>query len=188
MFLRCVANPKERPSVDGDGDFVSIPTFNYADGARFSISMWANSDVCDSEDPSPSLWGYLYSHNQVSERVSILSGDNSNINIYQGCGVRGDSRQSAGMTTSSAGGGFMRFVFVGGSGYMLFDVPFSTLMERRPGAAMLEDVTFNQFGFTYAGTSLTVYVNGLQLQEYRECSNARLGRSGCCELSFVRES
>ena len=64
MFLRCVANPKER-SVDGDGDFVSIPTFNYADGARFSISMWANSDVCDPEDPSPSLWGYLYSHNQV---------------------------------------------------------------------------------------------------------------------------
>ena len=50
---------------------------------------------------------------------SILSGDNSNINIYQGCGVRGDSRQSAGMTTSSAGGGFMRFVFVGGSGYIL---------------------------------------------------------------------
>ena len=49
---------------DGDGDFVSIPTFDYADGARFSISMWANTDVCDPEDPTPSIFGYLYSHNQ----------------------------------------------------------------------------------------------------------------------------
>ena len=64
MFLRCIANPRERPSVDGDGDFVSIPTFNYYDQSRFSISMWAATDVCDPNDPTPSIFGYIYSHNQ----------------------------------------------------------------------------------------------------------------------------
>eukprot|EP01051_Picozoa_sp_SAG22_P017190 SAG22_NODE_2592_length_2407_cov_1.497834_3_plen_102_part_00 len=31
----------------------------------FTISMWVASDVCDPTDPTPSIFGYIYSHNQI---------------------------------------------------------------------------------------------------------------------------
>ena len=140
---------------DGDGDYVSFPTFDYydakpgkqvgdfgSDSPSFTISMWASTDVCDPADPTPSVFGYVFSHNQDSDSHP-LAADNSNINIYQGC----------------ANGGYMRFVFVGASGFASYDVPFQMLIE----GGSLEDVTFAQFGFTFSGNSITMYVNGLQL-------------------------
>ena len=140
---------------DGDGDYVSFPTFDYydakpgkqtgdfgSDSPSFTISMWASTDVCDPADPTPSVFGYVFSHNQDSDSHP-LAADNSNINIYQGC----------------ANGGYMRFVFVGANGFASYDVPFQMLVE----GGSLEDVTFAQFGFTFSGNSITMYVNGLQL-------------------------
>ena len=49
---------------DGDGDFVSIPNFDYYDGQRWTFSMWVTSDVCDPHDKTPSVYGYIYSHTQ----------------------------------------------------------------------------------------------------------------------------
>ena len=53
--------------------------------------MWAATDVCDPNDPTPSIFGYIYSHNQQTSldangqiHGGILSAENSNINIYQG--------------------------------------------------------------------------------------------------------
>lgn len=88
------------------------------------------------------------SHPHVDSSVpskddNFLLADNSNINIYQGC----------------QNNGYMRFVFVGETGFASYDVPF-TMLEV---GGHLEDVTFTQFGFTFSGNSITMYVNGLQL-------------------------
>ena len=148
---------------DGDGDYVSIPTFDYYDAKpgkqtgdfgssspSFSISMWVDTDVCDPDDPTPSVFGYLFSHNQDSTSHP-LAADNSNINIYQSC----------------TGGGYVRFVFVGATGYVVYDVPIGTLDGGRGDGSLDYTATYTQFGFTFSGNTITTYVNGLQLQPWQ---------------------
>jgi hypothetical protein len=142
---------------DGDGDFVSIPNFKYYDGARWSFSMWISTDVCDPDDPTPSIFGYIYSHNQLSGAAgsNLLTADNQNINVYQSCA----GSNTAQLVDSS---GYVRFVFVGDAGFLSFDVTVDSI-ERN----LDEHAAFTQFAVTFNSDDVEVYVNGVALAPYQ---------------------
>ena len=95
-----------------------IPNFNYYNGESWSFSMWVASDVCDPTDPTPSIFGYIYSHNQQAGtqavNQNILQGDNQNINVYQSC----------------SNGGYVRFVFVASEGFGSFDINLAAIDDN----------------------------------------------------------
>ena len=64
---------------DGDGDFVSIQNFAYADDGKFSISFWFTKEACTAGN-----YEYMYSHVE-DENLNIFETTNSNLNIYLGC-------------------------------------------------------------------------------------------------------
>jgi hypothetical protein len=123
---------------DGDDDYVSIPNFNYYGGQRFTISMWIQSAVCDASDPTPSVYGYVYSHAQTTD-PNILTSSNQNINMYQSC----------------RNGGFLRIVMVASRGFASWDVPVATLDSNIDPSA-----TFTHFSVVYNTNTIEMYVNG----------------------------
>ena len=60
------------------------------------------------------------------------------------------------LRTGCADGGFMRFVIVGSTNWILFDVPFSVLNGHLEQGVLESERPFTQFGFTFAGPTMTV--------------------------------
>ena len=50
----------------------------------------------------------------------------------------------------------MRFVIVGSTNWILFDVPFSVLNGHLEQGVLESERPFTQFGFTFAGPTMTV--------------------------------
>ena len=88
-------------SFDGDGDYVTIEHFQYADDATFTIAFWMTKEDCTSNP-----YEYLYSHNEFLDR-DIDDESNSNVNIYMGCEEQGGGWSDAG------GGSILRYNIVG---------------------------------------------------------------------------
>lgn len=132
---------------DGDGDYIQIPNFKYYDGARWSFSMWVATDVCDPNDPTPSIFGYIYSHNQLegTAGTNIQSADNQNINVFQSCA----GARTAQLVDSS---GYVRFMFVADAGFVSFDVTLDSVEQN------LDDhASFTQFAVTFNSDDIEVY-------------------------------
>ena len=60
------------------------------------------------------------------------------------------------LRTGCGDGGFMRFVIVGSTNWILFDVPFSVLNGHLEQGVLESERPFTQFGFTFAGPTMTV--------------------------------
>ena len=136
---------------DGDGDFVSIPNFKYYDGARWAFSMWIATDVCDPNDPTPSIFGYIYSHAELegAAGANLQTSQNQNINVFQSCATA----RTAQLVDSS---GYVRFMFVADAGFISFDVTLDSIEGN-----LDQHSAFTQFAVTFNSDDIELYVNGI---------------------------
>ena len=81
---------------DGDGDYITVKSFEYAADGRFTVAMWMTKVAC-----TGGIYEYLYSHTAHPQR-SISGHGNPNVNIYIGC-------ESSGGGWSTLGGSVLRF-------------------------------------------------------------------------------
>jgi len=80
---------------DGDGDYVTIAHFDYAQDGRFAISFWSTKEGC-----TGGIYEYLYSHHNDDNPATQY--DHAFINIYLAC-------EQAGGGWSTAGGSVIRY-------------------------------------------------------------------------------
>eukprot|EP01043_Picozoa_sp_COSAG02_P022592 COSAG02_NODE_1179_length_14040_cov_8.036439_1_plen_1312_part_00 len=101
---------------DGDGDYFTVPTWDYALDATFSISVWMVKEEC-----TAGLYEYLYSH-QTDDTVGtdqIAEGGvrNAFVMFYIGC-------EGQGAVTSTLQGAVMRYWISDDAGTAgVFDYP-----------------------------------------------------------------
>ena len=86
---------------DGDGDYFTVHSWNYAADATFSISVWMVKEEC-----TAGLYEYLYSHqmdDQVgTDQIAENGVANAFVMFYIGC-------EGQGSVTSNLDGSIMRF-------------------------------------------------------------------------------
>ena len=66
-------------SVDGAGDYVTIPNFDYASDGSFTLGYWFTKETCNVGE-----WEYIFSHATVAN-YDPLDQDNPNINTMLRC-------------------------------------------------------------------------------------------------------
>ena len=62
---------------DGNGDYVTVETFDYASDGTFSVSLWFTKEQC-----TGSIYEYLFSHHN---NAGASTWDASYVDIYLGC-------------------------------------------------------------------------------------------------------
>ena len=80
---------------DGDGDYLSVPTFDYAADATFAISVWFTKPQCQDGTRSSSSamipGGSIYSH----QSRPIYSENDAGIDVYLVCGWAAQPRSTS---------------------------------------------------------------------------------------------
>eukprot|EP01043_Picozoa_sp_COSAG02_P027036 COSAG02_NODE_1576_length_11868_cov_82.967117_10_plen_331_part_00 len=113
--------------------------------------MWIATDVCDPNDPTPSVFGYIYSHSQLmgAAGANLQTSQNQNINVFQSCATA----RTAQLVDSS---GYVRFLFVADAGFLSFDVTLDSIEGN-----LDQHASFTQFAVTFNSDDVELYVNGI---------------------------
>ncbi len=116
---------------DGSGDYISVPSFDYATDGQFSVGIWFTKESC-----TGGIYEYLFSHASHSVNAvepfstpnSRLNPPNPNVHTYIGC-------EGSGGGWSELGGTIVRYNIYDDQGTAaMFDYPAWT-------AASFDEVT-----------------------------------------------
>ena len=147
-------------TFDGDGDYVSIPDFNYELGGSFSISFWMTKEDCTGD-----IYEYLYSH-MSSTGADMWS--SSSVNVFLGC------EMSGGGFSTNDGGAIIRYSTVDTGGTEAqFDF---SLHDAGDFDSVTSTWVHSVFGVST--TSIQTWDDGLGIDD-SACSRDTVGQPTC---------